>query len=193
MDPGFEHPYTLERARHVAGRLSCSWWRSSRGPARWPATITRSRGPIPTSARATATTRWPDQPRGQEAALTARAPARGAGVPGLEEELLDVTSADHERWRRRPQERLDRPTAKMVAGALEQGACGLQPTASCGPVPPRRVAGRGEEAGRGQPLAADLEDFLADELAQLRLTRDDLRSWRPPAPTRGRRARTAAR
>jgi hypothetical protein len=39
-----------------------------------------------------------------------------------------------------------------------------------------------------QPLAADLEDFLTDELAQLSLTRDDLRAWRPPAPTRGRRA-----
>jgi hypothetical protein len=41
----------------------------------------------------------------------------------------------------------------------------------------------------GQPLATDLEDFLTDELAQLSLTRDDLRAWRPPATTRGRRAR----
>ncbi len=115
-------------------------------------------------------------------------------MPGLEEELLDVTSADHERWRRRPQERLDRPTAKMVAGALEQG--GVRPSNRLRRVGQYRLGellGEGEEAGRGQPLAADLEDFLADELAQLRLTRDDLRSWRPPAPTRGRRARTAAR
>ena len=41
----------------------------------------------------------------------------------------------------------------------------------------------------GERPARELEDFLADELGALGRTRDDLRAWRPPAPTRGRRAR----
>ncbi len=41
----------------------------------------------------------------------------------------------------------------------------------------------------GEPPARELEDFLADELGALGRTRDYLRAWRPPAPTRGRRAR----
>jgi hypothetical protein len=41
----------------------------------------------------------------------------------------------------------------------------------------------------GEPPARELEDFLADELGTLGRTRDDLRAWRPAAPTRGRRAR----
>lgn len=41
----------------------------------------------------------------------------------------------------------------------------------------------------GEQPARELEDFLADELGALGRTRDDLRAWRPPAPTRGRRVR----
>ena len=41
----------------------------------------------------------------------------------------------------------------------------------------------------GEQPARELEDFLADELGAIGRTRDDLRAWRPPAPTRGRRAR----
>jgi hypothetical protein len=43
----------------------------------------------------------------------------------------------------------------------------------------------------GQPLGAFLEDWLSGSLSGLGLTRDDLTAWRPPAPTRGRRRRTA--
>jgi hypothetical protein len=39
----------------------------------------------------------------------------------------------------------------------------------------------------GQPLGAFFEDWLDGMLAQLGLTRDALRDWRAPAPTRGRR------
>ncbi len=42
----------------------------------------------------------------------------------------------------------------------------------------------------GQPLGPFFEDWLDGMLAQLGLTREALRDWRPPAPTRGRR-RTA--
>ena len=40
----------------------------------------------------------------------------------------------------------------------------------------------------GEIPARELEDFLTDELGALGRTRDDLRAWRPPAPTRGRKA-----
>ncbi|MEJ7787450.1 MAG: BREX-2 system adenine-specific DNA-methyltransferase PglX, partial [Solirubrobacteraceae bacterium] len=39
----------------------------------------------------------------------------------------------------------------------------------------------------GQPLGPFFEDWLDGMLAQLGLTREALREWRPPAPTRGRR------
>ncbi|MGI8659559.1 MAG: BREX-2 system adenine-specific DNA-methyltransferase PglX [Thermoleophilaceae bacterium] len=45
------------------------------------------------------------------------------------------------------------------------------------------------DAETGEPAARELEDFLVDELGALGLTNDDLRRWRPPATTRGRRPR----
>ncbi|MEN3284735.1 MAG: hypothetical protein V7607_5875 [Solirubrobacteraceae bacterium] len=44
----------------------------------------------------------------------------------------------------------------------------------------------------GQPLGGFFEDWLDGMLAQLGLTRDALRDWRAPAPTRGRRRATPA-
>ena len=44
----------------------------------------------------------------------------------------------------------------------------------------------------GMSQAAYFEGFLDEQLRQLDLTRDDLRAWRPPEPTRGRRRRSAA-
>jgi hypothetical protein len=43
----------------------------------------------------------------------------------------------------------------------------------------------------GQPLGAFFEDWLDGTLSGLGLTRDALRAWRPPPPTRGRRRHTS--
>lgn len=44
----------------------------------------------------------------------------------------------------------------------------------------------------GQPLGTFFDDWLDGMLQQLGLTRDALRAWRPPAPTRGRRRAVTA-
>lgn len=43
----------------------------------------------------------------------------------------------------------------------------------------------------GASIADTIDDELTARMAELRLTTTDLTTWRPPAPTRGRRARTS--
>jgi serine/threonine protein kinase len=111
---------------------------------------------------------------------------RRSGVPGVEEALLDVTTADHERWRTRPQERLDRPAAKVVAGALEQA--GVRPSNRLRRVGQYRL---GELLGEGHGF----QDFTGEheQLAGVR-RRVRIYSAAPDAPPERReQLRRAAR
>ena len=44
----------------------------------------------------------------------------------------------------------------------------------------------------GGPPGQYFEGWLDGQLAELAITRDNLRAWRPPAPTRGRKAKAGA-
>jgi hypothetical protein len=44
----------------------------------------------------------------------------------------------------------------------------------------------------GGPAGQYFEGWLDGQLVELAITRDNLRAWRPPAPTRGRKARAGA-